>query len=143
VPLDPEYPAARLTFMVADCGMPVLVTEAALAASLPETQARVVTLESLLSETQAPAEPHRRNGHGRPPHADEPLAYVIYTSGSTGAPKGVMVPQRAVVNFLASMAAAPGLSAGDAMLAATTVSFDIAVLELFLPLTVGAKDRAG
>ncbi|MEQ1802969.1 MAG: amino acid adenylation domain-containing protein, partial [Gammaproteobacteria bacterium] len=65
-------------------------------------------------------------------------AYLIYTSGSTGQPKGVVVPLRAVANFLGSMADTPGLSAGDRLLAVTTLAFDIAVLELLLPLTVGA-----
>ena len=67
------------------------------------------------------------------------LAYVIYTSGSTGRPKGVQVVQRAVVNFLASMQVEPGLTAEDTLVAVTTLSFDIAGLELFLPLTVGAR----
>ena len=69
----------------------------------------------------------------------EDAAYVIYTSGSTGKPKGVSVPHRAVANFLASMAREPGLGAGDRLAAVTTLSFDIAVLELVLPLTVGAE----
>ena len=64
---------------------------------------------------------------------------MIYTSGSTGKPKGVMVPHRAVVNFLASMAGQPGLDEGDRLVAVTTLSFDIAVLELLLPLSVGAQ----
>ncbi len=73
-------------------------------------------------------------------------SYVIYTSGSTGRPKGVMIPHRAVVNFLGSIRRSPGLTARDTLLAITTLSFDIAVLEIFLPLTVGARvviaDRA-
>jgi amino acid adenylation domain-containing protein len=69
----------------------------------------------------------------------EDPAYVIYTSGSTGKPKGVMVPHRAVVNFLASMAREPGLGSSDRLVAVTTLSFDIAVLELLLPLSVGAQ----
>src|SRR4029078_7284967 len=67
------------------------------------------------------------------------LAYVIYTSGSTGKPKGVQVSHRAVVNFLNSMSRAPGLSSADILLAVTTPSFDIAGLELSLPLTLGAR----
>ena len=67
------------------------------------------------------------------------LAYVIYTFGSTGRPKGVQIPHRAVVNFLLSMRRQPGLSAQDTWLAITTLSFDIAALELFLPLIVGAR----
>src|SRR5262249_39986229 len=66
-------------------------------------------------------------------------AYVIYTSGSTGKPKGVCVPHRAVVNFLTSIAREPGMSERDVVLAVTTLSFDIAVLELLLPLVVGAE----
>jgi amino acid adenylation domain-containing protein/FkbH-like protein len=67
------------------------------------------------------------------------LAYVIYTSGSTGRPKGVEVCHRSMVNFLAAMRGRPGIAAGDVLLAVTTLSFDIAGLELFLPLTVGAQ----
>ncbi|MET0400463.1 MAG: non-ribosomal peptide synthetase, partial [Longimicrobiaceae bacterium] len=83
-------------------------------------------------------------GEGGPVGAQSPavspdnLAYVIYTSGSTGRPKGVQVPHRAVVNFLHTMRERPGLRADDVLLAVTTLSFDIAGLELFLPLTVGA-----
>ncbi|WP_245322600.1 non-ribosomal peptide synthetase, partial [Bradyrhizobium valentinum] len=76
----------------------------------------------------------------------ESLAYVIYTSGSTGLPKGVMVRHDAVTNFLATMAEQPGLTANDRVLGLTSLSFDIAVLELWLPLTKGARvvlaDRA-
>src|SRR5581483_8705050 len=69
----------------------------------------------------------------------EQLAYVIYTSGSTGRPKGVQIPHRAVVNFLTTMAREPGLDADDVLVAVTTLSFDIAGLELYLPLLVGAQ----
>src|SRR6185503_12073488 len=69
----------------------------------------------------------------------ENLAYVIYTSGSTGWPKGVQIPHRAVVNFLHSMRREPGLTGADTLLAVTSISFDIAGLEIFLPLTTGAR----
>ena len=67
------------------------------------------------------------------------LAYVIYTSGSTGNPKGVMISHQALVNFMMSMSKEPGLEAVDKILAVTTYSFDIAGLELFLPLLKGAQ----
>ena len=67
------------------------------------------------------------------------MAYVIYTSGSTGVPKGVQICHRGVVNFLNSMSHFPGCCQEDTVYAVTTISFDIAALELYLPLTVGAK----
>ena len=67
------------------------------------------------------------------------LAYVIYTSGSTGQPKGVQIPHRALVNFLVTMGETPGLNADDVLVAVTTLSFDIAGLELYLPLVNGAR----
>ena len=73
------------------------------------------------------------------PVTAEDLAYLIYTSGSTGQPKGVQLRHRSVVNFLCSMARVPGFTAQDAILAVTTLSFDIAVLELLLPITVGGR----
>ncbi len=151
VPLDPEYPAARLALMIEDSAMPVIVTEAALTATLPQTDAFAVEIEELSSRQTEPllGQPctcasdactcHLLDDERETAATADCLAYLIYTSGSTGLPKGVMVPQRAVVNFLASMAREPGLAAQDTVLAATTVSFDIAVLELFLPLAVGAK----
>ena len=75
----------------------------------------------------------------RPLESEQALAYLIYTSGSTGRPKAVMVTQSAVLNFLVSMARQPGLDADDCLLAVTTLSFDISVLELLLPLSVGAR----
>src|SRR5205814_6855929 len=68
----------------------------------------------------------------------ENLAYVIYTSGSTGKPKGVQICHQSLVNFLVSMRSSPGLAPQDTLLAVTTISFDIAALELYLPLIVGA-----
>lgn len=134
VPLDPTYPAERLAYMLEDSQAPVLVTQKHLTETLPTAQAKVVNLDddaALLAQQPAT----------NPAVSTIPdnLAYVIYTSGSTGRPKGVQIPHRAVVNFMTSMRREPGLSATDTLLAVTTLSFDIAALELFLPLTVGAR----
>jgi len=134
VPLDPTYPAERLAFLLEDSHAEVLLTRQDLAARLPATAARVVYLDA---ERDLLAEQPRENlavvGTA------EQLAYVIYTSGSTGRPKGVQIAQRALLNLLTSMRWQPGLAAGDTLLAVTTLSFDIAGLEIFLPLLVGAR----
>ena len=130
VPLDPTFPADRLSYMVEDAHLRVVVTQASLRATLPVSAAQVLDVESLPSQCGRVAVCTA---------TPEQCAYVIYTSGSTGKPKGVEVPHRAVVNLLTSMARFPGLSASDAVLAVTTLSFDIAGLELFLPLSVGAR----
>ncbi len=129
VPLDPDFPSARLAFMLADAGAKVVVSDGT--SDLAVEASRVLGVAEI--EATVP----------RPPPAvtvgPDDAAYLIYTSGSTGKPKGVRVPQRAVANFLASMRATPGLAAADRLVAVTTLSFDIAVLELMLPLTVGAE----
>ena len=137
IPLDPSYPGERLAFMVSDSGMGLLVTEASTVHAIDWPRGRSVLLDvdAASIETQA-AEPMAPSSDDAQP---EDPAYVIYTSGSTGKPKGVLVPHHAVVNFLRSMAREPGCSADDRMVAVTTLSFDIAVLELLLPLTVGAE----
>jgi amino acid adenylation domain-containing protein len=134
VPLDPTYPTERLAFMLEDSQATVLVTQEALRAQLPVGNLKVVSLDG---DQASLAQQPRENL----PLAAEPdnLAYVIYTSGSTGKPKGVQVLQRALVNFLRSMQQQPGLTADDRLLAVTTLSFDIAGLELWLPLLVGAQ----
>jgi len=131
LPLDPAYPAERIGYILQDAAAPVLLTQEGLSAALPELEARV-----LLVGDEEHAGGERAPGAQVDP---ESAAYVIYTSGSTGRPKGVVVPHRAVVNFLHTMRREPGLSAEDVLLAVTTLSFDIAGLELFLPLTVGAR----
>jgi amino acid adenylation domain-containing protein len=136
VPLDPNFPHERLAFMVEDAGLRVLLTQSSLRASLPSTKARVVALDEQW-EAIAKEQDVTPNSGVKPMD----LAYVIYTSGSTGKPKGVQVPHRAAVNFLNSMAREPGITPQDSLLAVTTLSFDISVLELFLPLTVGGQVR--
>ncbi len=139
VPLDPGFPPARLAYYAEDAHLALLVTESGLAqaplAWRADAAGRVLRLDVETDWLNASPQPlPAGNADATPNHA----AYVIYTSGSTGQPKGVCVPHGAVVNFLGSMRAAPGLAAGDRLAAVTTLSFDIAVLELMLPLSVGA-----
>lgn len=137
VPLDPAYPADRLDFMAKDAGLALLISQTAWQHAVHWPRDQVLLLDgdaaAIAAETDAPLAPDA----SRDARPEDP-AYVIYTSGSTGKPKGVMVPQGAVVNFLVTMAREPGLGAKDRLVAVTTLSFDIAVLELLLPLTVGA-----
>jgi amino acid adenylation domain-containing protein len=129
VPMDPAFPKERLGYMIEDARMPVLVTEQKLVSELPPHKAQIICVDA----PQTAATPVLS-----PVKADD-LAYVIFTSGSTGRPKGVQVSHGAVVNFLNSMRRAPGLTSKDVLLAVTTLSFDIAGLEIFLPLTTGAR----
>ena len=134
VPLDPMYPLERISFVLRDASVAVLLTQQKLAQNLPDTGARLVSVDAEWEEVN-------REGTDASAAAVSPddLAYVIYTSGSTGNPKGVEIQHRAVVNLLTSMRKKPGLDAQDTLVAVTTLSFDIAALELFLPLCVGAK----
>ncbi len=137
VPLDPAYPAERLHYMAQDAQLALLISESSLTQALQWPSDRQLLLDRAGSTIalQSPLPPDANPALDARP---EDPAYVIYTSGSTGEPKGVMVAHRGVVSFLASMARAPGLGANDRVLAVTTLSFDIAVLELLLPLSVGA-----
>ncbi len=133
VPLDPAYPVERVAYMLADSEARYILTQSALAGTLPEHTASVICLDRDLPPSSGTAM------QAVAPATADSLAYVIYTSGSTGKPKGVAIPHRAVVNFLRSMRVTPGLTQHDRLLAVTTLSFDIAGLELYLPLTVGAE----
>jgi amino acid adenylation domain-containing protein len=140
VPLDPGFPPARLAYYAEDARLALLVTESTIEAAplawRPDAAARVLLLDRDDAWRRQPAEPLEPGPLDALP---EDAAYVIYTSGSTGRPKGVAVPHRAVANFLASMVREPGIAADDRLAAVTTLSFDIAVLELLLPLAVGAE----
>ena len=141
VPLDTTYPSERLAFMLEDTKVSVLLTQTQLVNGLPEHNATAICLDSAWETGSGQSEEHPASGVSA-----QNLAYVIYTSGSTGRPKGVQIPHRAVVNFLASMQRKPGLGGDDRLLSVTSLSFDIAGLELYLPLMVGATvilgDRA-
>lgn len=137
VPLDPHYPPERLANMARDANLAALVTERAHADKFhlgPKPVLLVDGQDAHLDMASA-----QRIGRDDRAAQPESVAYVIYTSGSTGSPKGVCVPHRAVSNFLTGMLAEPGIDAEDRLLAVTTLSFDIAVLELLLPLAVGAE----
>ena len=132
VPVDPGYPVDRVRHMLDDADVRVVVTSGDLVGPL---SALLVGRTPVLVDGPAPGSGDRLPAAPAPdPGA---VAYVIYTSGSTGRPKGVAVSQGALANFLDSMAREPGLGPQDRLLAVTTVSFDIAALELLGPLLVG------
>ena len=134
VPLDPAFPKERLAFMLEDAQVKAIVTQPGLRSDLPEHGARTIRLDSdwgaigreNTENLACDATPQNR-------------AYVIYTSGSTGKPKGVEVMHSSVVNFLTSIREKLAMTERDVMLAVTTISFDIAGLELYLPLVVGGR----
>ncbi|MBN8579020.1 MAG: amino acid adenylation domain-containing protein [Anaerolineae bacterium] len=131
LPLDPSFPSERLAFMLADSGASFILTQTSIQSTMPEHKAQVICLDAL----EQVALERKKKKEAKP----NDLAYVIYTSGSTGKPKGVQIHHQAVVNFLCSMRQNLKINAADTLLAVTTLSFDIAVLELLLPLTVGAR----
>ncbi len=129
LPLDPGFPPARLAMVAADAEPVLVLVEPDTAEALPAGSARLLRLER-----DWPA-----RSFATPPIDGEALAYVLYTSGSTGRPKGVEIPHAALVNLLAAMQEEPGFASGETLLAVTTLSFDIAALELWLPLVSGGR----
>ncbi|MGF6097385.1 amino acid adenylation domain-containing protein [Pseudomonas sp. 18175] len=133
VPMDPEFPAQRLAYMLEQSGVGLLLTQQAVQAQLavPDT-VQTLCIDGWLQ--RAPCDVRLDVACVDP----DQLAYTLYTSGSTGQPKGVMVSHRALSNFIAAMDQRLQLVAGDRLLSMTTFSFDIFGLELYLPLTIGA-----
>lgn len=134
VPLDPQMPQERLAFILKDAQVSVLLTQERLQAGLPNYGKHLVCLDTVWQTINQESQENPVSGV-----TAANLAYAIYTSGSTGKPKGVAVTHESVTNFLNSIKQQPGLTDQDILLAVTTVTFDIAGLELFLPLIVGAK----
>src|SRR5581483_902658 len=133
VPLDPAYPMERIGFILQDAKAPILLTQNHLVPALPAHSAEVIRLDADWGRIA------KESSDDLPRTAlPSNIAYVLYTSGSTGKPKGVQVEHRNLTNFLESMRNKPGISSGDVLLALTTLSFDIAGLELYLPLVEGA-----
>jgi polyketide synthase PksJ len=134
VPLDPAHPAERLGMILADSGVPVLVTEERLLSLLPPLMATVLLLDAdaaaIAAEEAAPL--------SRTARADN-LAYVLFTSGSTGRPKGVQVTHQGLANVLSSVLERPGIGSEDVTLALSTFTFDIASPEIFGALLVGGQ----
>ncbi|MGO0714668.1 non-ribosomal peptide synthetase DhbF [Bacillus subtilis] len=137
LPLDPEFPADRISYMLEDAKPSCIITTEEIAASLPDDLA----IPELVLDQAVTQEIIKRYSPENPDVSvslDHP-AYIIYTSGSTGRPKGVVVTQKSLSNFLLSMQEAFSLGEEDRLLAVTTVAFDISALELYLPLISGAQ----
>jgi amino acid adenylation domain-containing protein len=135
IPLDPSHPASRLRRIVEDAGAAAILSDGSADPAMVPPGTTVVDIRELLAADDLP------DGAPSTVVDADAIAYVIYTSGSTGTPKGVAVTHRSVVNLLTSFARTLRLGAGDELLAVTTISFDIAGLELFLPLLCGATVR--
>ncbi len=137
IPLDPGYPKERLGWILEDAEPVLLLTHSSLAPTLPSCQTQIIALDENTRELDLAA----LHGASLPEVSlfSQHLAYVIFTSGSSGRPKGVQVSHQALLNFLISMRECPGLDATSTMLAITTISFDIAALEIYLPLITGAR----
>lgn len=132
MPLDPKYPQSRLDFMLEDSEAKFLITSKYLSDSFSKKQPKLLTedfLQLIKNYPNTSIESKKDNNN---------IAYILYTSGSTGKPKGVTITHKNLVNFLNSMKKQPGINETDRLLSITTISFDIATLELFLPLITGA-----
>ncbi|MDP9079365.1 MAG: non-ribosomal peptide synthetase [Bacteroidota bacterium] len=133
IPLDPEYPKDRVEFMLEDSSAKILITSKKRHKHFISNASEILIEDALEKFSNYTAdEPDTEVG-------GSDLAYVLYTSGSTGKPKGVQIKHLNLVNFLLSMQKEPGMTANDKILTVTTISFDIAGLELYLPLITGAE----
>ena len=131
VPIDPELPTKRIAHILRQGQVGKIVIDQSDTERIPKDR-----LADCINIQDAAIKDRPTNN---PCVKQFGPAYIIFTSGSTGKPKGVEIPHRAAVNFLTAMAENPGLNADDVMLGLTTISFDISILELLLPLTVGAR----
>jgi amino acid adenylation domain-containing protein len=134
VPLDPTFPKGRLSFMAEDSGLGFVIADRPLDFKLTTANGKFIHIDR-----EWPAISCEGQENLDVEVEPENLVYVIYTSGSTGQPKGVQITHRAITNLLMAVQIQPGLAAQDSLLAVTTISFDIAALELYLPLVVGAR----
>ncbi|MCB0167720.1 MAG: amino acid adenylation domain-containing protein, partial [Anaerolineae bacterium] len=138
VPLDPTHPSERNATILQDAHVLFVIGPSARLIPIQQVtgneQQLSIDLDTISNQlNQIPTT------NPKTPTYPNQLAYTIYTSGSTGRPKGVQIPHQALTNFLLTMQRQPGLQSSDILLSVTTLSFDIAALELYLPLIVGAK----
>ena len=133
VPLDSEYPRDRLSYMLEDSGASFLLTNINAAEVFPETAAKIISFESIFAQVPAPLVNHFYEESAR-----DQLAYIIYTSGSTGKPKGAELTHSGLVNVLQALREELMLGPADVVLASASVSFDVSILELLLPIISGA-----
>jgi len=132
VPLDPEYPADRIQYMLEDSSAKLLISSEKYKGKLTSDIIEFI-IENEMSDVL-----HLSKSTPDVPVSGNDLAYILYTSGSTGKPKGVLIEHHSLVNLLLGMIKMPGINEHDTLLAITTVSFDIAGLEMYLPLITGA-----
>ncbi|TCN55438.1 amino acid adenylation domain-containing protein [Flavobacterium circumlabens] len=131
IPLDPTFPEDRLNYIIDNSQSKILINEKDYALNTSH-DVRVVALESILEGIDI------FNGTSGKIVSPNDTAYIIYTSGSTGNPKGVEIGHQSLLNFLISMQQKPGVALNDTFFSVTTYSFDISILEFFVPLISGA-----
>src|SRR5215831_17494439 len=134
VPIDPAHGSGRMEHIADESGFSILVTQKNVVGLLPPVSAKILLLDEC-EELCAGESPESFISGAGPSN----LAYMIYTSGSTGRPKGVQIEHRSLVNLLCCMRREPGFDASDTLLAVTTLAFDIAGLEMLLPLLAGGR----
>jgi polyketide synthase PksN len=142
VPIDPIYPSERILHMIEDADIEMIITQEKIEHKLPQSEARTVCLDKDWEEIckdSGKSSSRKYYSYSNKNTSPEDSAYVIFTSGSTGKPKGVEVTHRGLTNFLCSMERCPGFTNEDRILALTTICFDIAGLELYLPLITGGQ----
>ena len=138
LPIDPDFPGERIDYMIRHADAAVILTQPQLLERLSEYSALKIVIDEEFRSRGFKEESREITNRLPTRTVSDNLAYLLYTSGSTGKPKGVQIPHKAVVNFISSMGKLFKLSKRDALLAITTFSFDISILEIFLPLSNGA-----
>ena len=134
VPMDPAYPTERLAFMLEDASAELFVTQESVLANLPAELTRPVLLDTHAEQIAAQSTDNPELVTG-----PESLAHLIYSSGSTGRPKGALIRHRSLCNVFWAFADRPGIGGDDVLVAVTNIAFDLAGLDMFLPLVVGAR----